>query len=61
MTEKIEEKSSEIYVDDNEVDSLIENLIQIEQEFNGEFIELFEADGLLALQKTVYVGFYIVL
>ncbi|VDI77872.1 Hypothetical predicted protein [Mytilus galloprovincialis] len=57
VTEKIEEKSSEIYVDDNEVDSLIENLIQIEQEFNGEFIELFEADGLLALQKTVYETF----
>lgn len=57
VTEKIQEKSSEIYVDEKEVDSLVETLIQIEQEFNGEFIELFEADGLLALQKTVYETF----
>ena len=46
---------SDLDISDTEVDSLVETLIQIEEECNADFRQCFKPDGLLEMQRSVYV------
>jgi len=46
---------SDLDISDTEVDSLVETLIQIEEECNADFRQCFKPDALLEMQRSVYV------
>lgn len=50
------ESYTDIHVDEPEVNQLIENLIEIQEEFNHDFRLLFDSDRLLEIQRSIYVS-----